>query len=490
MTEDKETFYVIVEKLDKEIVSHRVTPQKPTPESLAAIKENKGSRKTDKSQSNDDNEIPPSLKSFESVLNDFTSMMKTYSNMIPMALSITPSLANHIANKALGEFVRSKGNSITELCSEFFDVYSVDESNYGQLSRRLNEANAAMKGATHLSEIAVIGLISVYDAYLSKLLKMIFELNTKLIFDSERNIKFSDLLQLGSIEEAKAQIVEKEVEGVLRESHHGQFEWMEKKFKLPLTKNLEVWPKFIELCERRNLLTHTGGHISAQYIKVCKDHKYEVSEPLGTKLYTGPKYFEEAVAIISEIGIKLGHTLWRKLNPDERADADNHLNEIGLGYIRSRNYPLAKSILDLGVNLPKHHSDFNRRMLVINFANAHKLGGDAAEAKSILSHHDWTATSTDFQICVAAVRDDMPAIVAHMKEIGATGKITKSDYRDWPVFRKIRSKKEFQDCFAEIFGEPILIEPQKVEIPSNSETASEPLEDGSAGVGIEPDTVH
>lgn len=115
-------------------------------------------------------------------------------------------------------------------------------------------------------------------------------------------------------------IIEKEVETVLRNSHVEQFDWLESKFGIPLRKGLDSWPTFVETTERRNLLVHTGGIVSSQYIKNCKEHKVAFGNDLkpGSELHVDAEYVAKAYFCIFEIGVKLAHVLWRKLDSNTR----------------------------------------------------------------------------------------------------------------------------------------------------------------------------
>jgi len=97
-----------------------------------------------------------------------------------------------------------------------------------------------------------------------------------MLSSSERSISYKDLTEIGSVEAAREQIIEKEVESVLRDSHSQQIDWLEKKLDIPLRKDLRIWPEFIELCERRNLLLHADGLVSSQYLAVCKRHDVDL----------------------------------------------------------------------------------------------------------------------------------------------------------------------------------------------------------------------
>lgn len=138
----------------------------------------------------------------------------------------------------------------------------------------------------------VVALVSQYDAFLGRLIKTLFEIKPEIINLSEKTFTFSELLAFGSVEAAKSHLIEKEVETVLRDSHIEQFKWLETKFGVQLRKGLESWPQFVETTERRNLLVHTGGHVSSQYIKNCKEQSVALSDNVkaGIELETDAKY--------------------------------------------------------------------------------------------------------------------------------------------------------------------------------------------------------
>src|SRR5262249_20380427 len=157
-------------------------------------------------------------------------------------------------------------------------------------------------GTAQLPQVMVVGLVSAYDAFLAHLLRAVFSIHPETVLTSEKSIKFSDLINYSSIEEARSSLIEREIDTVIRSSHHDQFAWMEQRFSIPLRDNLAVWPKFIELCERRNLLSHTGGTVSAQYLAVCKAHGVDVvGLKLGQKLIVTSEYLAEAVRTVYEI---------------------------------------------------------------------------------------------------------------------------------------------------------------------------------------------
>lgn len=262
---------------------------------------------------------------------------------------------------------------------------------------------------------------------------------------------------------------------------------MEKNFSIKLREGLTVWPIFIEMCERRNLFTHTGGVVSSKYILNCKEHKVSLSgvKP-GDKLTVDSKYFARCVNTVYEIAIKLCFVFWRKFAPDEQAQADRSLNELSFDLIHKRAYAVAEALLSFATKIPrKQMNEVTWRMMTINLANSIRLQKREEEAKKIIEKEDWSASDLHFRICAAAVQGDIDEAILLMKEMGSKGRITADDYRTWPVFRGLETDARFMASFEIIFKEPI-ISPVPIEVELSPSTTE--LDDIS--VSMPPLTKH
>ncbi len=204
------------------------------------------------------------------------------------------------------------------------------------------------------------------------------------------------------------------------------------------------------------MLTHTGGVVSRHYINNCQDHKVNIKETqIGIKLSVDSEYYANSVNTIYEIGAKLCHVCWRKFAKEDRSNSDAALSRFSYDLIVGRAYSLAETILNFATKTIKTHSnDKIRRMMVVNLANSIRLQKRPDEAKTVIDGEDWSASSDDFKICVACIREDVDSVIDIMKSMGRNGSISIDDYRSWPIFRGIRVNKKFVSTFEEIFGEP------------------------------------
>ncbi|MEX3314769.1 hypothetical protein [Sulfitobacter sp. PS-8MA] len=335
-------FFIVINKVDGKIKGHALRHGKINKDIVTKIfsKDRKESSETEDGpngrhlDSEKKDARSPFPESFQDVERAFSHAMLMYRKSVVDTIKFAPFFASIMLRNNAKAIAISRGTRREDLSTEEIHVYSLPGHALGKVKRHTDRAEAIVEGAGHLPTISTIGIISSYDAILSDLLRVIFKQKPETIFTSDREVKFSDLLVLSSLASVRDSIISDEIESVIRNSHHEQFLWMEKKFGIKLREGLDVWPDFIELCERRNLLTHTGGVVSEQYLKNCARYGRKSKHQVGVKLKVDVDHFASAIDIVSEVGHKLIHTLWRKFSPDERMQADGFLNETGMDLIR------------------------------------------------------------------------------------------------------------------------------------------------------------
>ena len=312
-----------------------------------------------------------------------------------------------------------------------------------------------------------MGLISSYDSFLAKLIRTIFLTKPEILSSSERNISFKDLVEIGSVEMARERIIEKEIETIMRNNHVDQINWLENKLGLKLKQNQDLWRSFVELCERRNLVTHSDGVVSSQYVSVCREQGVDVSQvKIGDKLDVSPDYYKKATRTVFEIGVKLVQIVWRKMLPGEIEEAARELNMVAYELLTRRRYRLASVILRFALmEMQKQGSEAIRKQMIVNYANAEKLQGNIEEAQKIIDKEDWSAANDSYKICIAAVKGDTKTVLTLMKSVVDSGLMQIADFRVWPVFVSLRAEAEFVRAFEGAFGEKLVADKEASTTP-------------------------
>ncbi|MDD2907563.1 MAG: hypothetical protein PHH98_02880 [Candidatus Gracilibacteria bacterium] len=305
-----------------------------------------------------------------------------------------------------------------------------------------------------ISESLFVSLISKYDAFLNNLLISLYNIKPEIINSSDKKISFSDFYSMENIDLAKKYIIEKEVEGVLRDSHEEHFKYLETKLGMKLRENLDIWGKFIELTERRNLIVHNNGIINNQYFSVCCENNNPGNiNKVGDKIKIDISYFNECYYVLYELTVKLTITIWRKLIPGKLEEIDKELNNICFDLLNLKEYKLADKLLDFACSQKKFSNNENKYIYIINKSLSKYLQGDKEAANSIIGCTDWSAFGDDFKLAVSIIKENYNESYNLMKKIGLNGDIDKNAYIEWPLFNDIKKEKEFRKTYEEIFGE-------------------------------------
>jgi hypothetical protein len=420
---------------------------------------------------------------FAAHIDAFTERVVSLAETVPLATVVIDRTSGVLAeqcNKFLGEH--------GEAVQDGFFLPADKVNAYSRLDKRFARIRIAHR---ILSRSFVVALLSEFDAFVSGLLRLYYKAQPDALKESDRSLTLSELLEFGSIDSARDYIIEKEIETVLRKSPAEQFDALEKRLGIPLRKGLTVWPAFIELNERRNLFVHNDGVVTRHYLETCKKAGCDVGAvSRGVTLPISDSYFRKAHEIIFELGVKLGHVMWRKTTPSEREDADKHLaGHMMFNLVAAGRHRLAIVLGDFAAETLKQHftSDMSRRILVVNRSQAHKWSGNNDKAMEILGGEDWSASSAEFRLAVAALRDDFAMAVKVMRTITPGEPPDKEGYRDWPVFRELRKSPEFQRAFEDIFKEPLNVVAAP---PTTRQKQSEAPEDPASPPENSGETLH
>ena len=390
-------------------------------------------------------------KNLQKNLETFLRHIDAIRDTLPMTMLLIQPY-NKKANDDFMKFLKENVEEIEDDNGKKRILVKADKSKvFETLERNASTSSLASK---IIPESLFVSLISQYDAFLTRLLRAIYEIKPDVLNGSERNLTFSQLVEMETIYNAREFIIDKEIDTFLRKSHSEQFDYLEKLIGIKLRENLPIWQTFIEVTERRNLLVHCDGIVSNQYIKNCTEHKCKIDKvKVGERLGAELQYFTSAYKCLYEIATKLTHTIWRKFLISDLKDADRELNDVCFHLINTNSFELADILLEFGCAQKKHFNDSLKNVFIINGALSKYLQKKKDESKGILDTKDWSASSDDFKLAYAVLTDDFERAYEIMLKIGASGEVDKTDYKQWPLFNIIRKEQKFKETYNIIFKE-------------------------------------
>ncbi|WP_175699322.1 hypothetical protein [Burkholderia ambifaria] len=336
---------------------------------------------------------------------------------------------------------------------------------------RINEGNIPHI----LSSSLFIGIFSQFDAFMGSLLKEIYSARPELFKGINKDISLKDLIDMGSIEAAKEYILEKEIDTFRRESYAEQFAILERKFSIKTLRKFPEWKMFIEMSQRRNLITHNDGVVNEQYRQIVKSEGFDEKTfpPIGKRLLVKPEYFMLTCLVLSAVSVMLTHTLWRTVLPDEIEREARCLTETVYYLLLHERYNVAIPIgkYSLTPEVTKGISEADIRIRAINLCIAYKNCNLMDKAKALLDSYDWSATPIDFKLARHVLSDEFPDAISSMHQIGREGMfVNQMAYHDWPLFMDFRKRQDFRDAYREIYEcdfEPVRSDEPRAETIEN-----------------------
>lgn len=301
-----------------------------------------------------------------------------------------------------------------------------------------------------------IGVFSEYDAFMGSLLKAMYAAKPDLFRSIRREIALTELMEFDSLKSVMHDMLDKEIDTFRRKSYVEQFAELEAKFDIKLRAFTE-WPQFVEITQRRNLMTHNDGRVSQQYLSVCQKEgvRLEASRKVHDKLELPGSYLVNTMFVISKTAFMLGHTLWRKVLPEQVQIADEALNSTIYELLHKKRWKSAAHFGRFGLQEPmvRRTTHLARRIRVVNTAIALVNLDQQAAAEVLLDQEDWSASIREFKLATAVLKGQHNEAAKIMQDIGKSGElVNQMAYHAWPLFNKFRDQPEFQAAYEAIYG--------------------------------------
>ncbi len=219
----------------------------------------------------------------------------------------------------------------------------------------------------------------------------------------------------------------------------------------------------------------------------------------GKHIPLNAKYVINAWNVICSMGVILLHLVAKecarsKRSKAEEDQADKFLINSSFNCIQNNQLDAAESILNYAHKL-KLTNDPSDWMVIINLAQTYRWKGNIEDCEKLLNSKDWSAFSSIFQLCVAALKDDESTFKSLLREVASQKAISITDLCEWPVFRLMRAKDSFQEWVKEAFGEEVksvtdFFKPKVIDIKPDKTLQAfiEFLQKDSLLLANEPDT--
>jgi hypothetical protein len=325
----------------------------------------------------------------------------------------------------------------------------------------------------------IVGMISQFDDFLMGIIKVSFTENPEWLKNADKKLSYKEILETVSIEDLKRDLIVREVNQLMRDSHHAQIAFLDSRLKLGIEENFEGWPTFLEMTERRNLFVHNGGCVNQIYIGNARKYGFPLNPKYkdGTALTVGDDYIDRAIDCLYELTVRISQATARRLFPECAEEADKSLNNQTVDLMSDERWGLAERIFAYALKIPdrlRSGTEYKYYSL-INLCIALKFSGkDFADT---LKSVDWEPMHPKYHFAVAVLEDRYDEAAELMKSEAVLKAIPKDDFLNWPLLKAFRETPQFTQAFDELFSlddKEKLLEKAREQIDAEHDVAVQP----------------
>ena len=135
--------------------------------------------------------------------------------------------------------------------------------------------------STFITDMSLVYLIAEFESFLQNILRISFREKPEILASCQKSITFEALVKLRNINDAKQQIMEKEILSITSQDIEDISKYIEQKFNIKIYQFVN-WKEFKERFCRRNILIHNLGMTNRLYrLKTGykgKDKRLTISE--------------------------------------------------------------------------------------------------------------------------------------------------------------------------------------------------------------------
>jgi hypothetical protein len=278
-------------------------------------------------------------------------------------------------------------------------------------------------------------LVGDYEVFIASLARAVVTRHPGSLDSSERTFTWRDISAHSTLEELKAQVIEKAVDDLLRESSEGWMKFFETKYRLAIPP-LARTPELLEVFQRRHVIVHNGGRVSRLYM----EHTSKIESPpnIGDRLSVDLEYFQKAADMLCIVALALVHNVARKLLPkDELAHTEDTITNVPYRLLQDRRYAVTKSIAE-HQSLHPFENDYMRLVVQVNGWLAKKRLGEIAQCRAEIESWQTNTLQPIFVLAKHALLDNLEEGHALVLELRGSQSLPVQFWLTWPLLAELR----------------------------------------------------
>lgn len=279
----------------------------------------------------------------------------------------------------------------------------------------------------------IINMCITLESFISKIIKEVY-LNKLPSNFHGKHLTYEELLKIGDLSLAKEFIIEKHLDDLFRKNFNDWYDEVRKNLNIKKSDRItQVIVELSELYQRRNLIVHTDGVVSNQYLQNVENSSFS----LGDRVDVDSQYLDRQIKNLEFLGwFVYDGFLNRSLK-----DIDEAFRELNNKILTRINHSCAAIPELLTVYCSKNFSDPSFNLIAkVNYFLYYKFNGGLESFDQELSDFKVGHLKEEFILAKKILSSDDDVIDSIEKFINSLAPDDFFMYSSWPLFKAVDDK--------------------------------------------------
>lgn len=303
----------------------------------------------------------------------------------------------------------------------------------------------ARKSEEHIHELyknSLLSLLSSVEWFFSQILHSFYAENSESSGISKKTLTFSEIRELGSIEDAEKYLIDVKIEEILRSSFEDWTNLLKGELKLNMGYLDSVKENLIEVYQRRNLYVHNGGEINSIYLSKV-DQSLIGDLKRGDRITLNKEYLDDAIRKLHLTFILIASELWKKLAPDDK-DRGEILIDISFENLIESRWDIAEGISYFIMKDAKMET-VDKAVAQVNYWLCKKRLGNFDEVKKEVDTADFSDRKNIFQLALFALREEVDEFFQLLPDTLDSRQLNTERLESFPIFQEMRETDKYKE---------------------------------------------
>lgn len=283
----------------------------------------------------------------------------------------------------------------------------------------------------------IINMCITLESYVSKVIKTVYLDDLPSNFNGKQ-LTYEELQKIGDINLAKDFIIERYLDDLFRKNFNNWYNEVSQNLNIIKNDNLStVIQDISELYQRRNLIVHTDGFVSNQYLQNVKNCSFKVGDKIDVDL----NYLTKQLDNLEFLGWYIYDGFLKRKLKNINASF-NELNSKILTRIAHKCDAIPELLNSYSLNKSNLFDEQARIIAKVNYLLYYKFNGGLLEYEKELSDFKVDHLKEDFRLAKKILSSDDDVIEHIDKFINSLDPDTFFNCLSWPIFRAVENKKE------------------------------------------------